>query len=354
MAGADRHPPDALARVLDAAAQTDFVSLVRRIEQSHGFPASVAVGTDGPPRDEAIRFKHDPSLAFSTQDVTSARLVEERIPFSDAPATRHYEVSTTFLGLTGSATPLPLHIAEEVVHEDGDTHPRRDFLDLFHHRLIALLFRGLARSEVDREFRSDASDLHSQRILALIGVDARADEAPSVLSRTELLQLAPILVSGRGTKHAIEASVATIFRVLLDGAPVRVEGLRGGEVEFADDQRMRLAKVNTRLGVDSIIGRRVRHAAGRMAVVIGPVGPEAHRAFSIGGEYAAKLRAVVAFALDVPTDVDIELILREDARPTLTLDRSRRLGRDSFLAGGEGHARVRVGDARASARPGHP
>ena len=33
MAGADRHPPDALARVLDAAAQTDFVSLVRRIER---------------------------------------------------------------------------------------------------------------------------------------------------------------------------------------------------------------------------------------------------------------------------------------------------------------------------------
>lgn len=349
MASSDRLPSDALTKVLDSATRSDFVSLVRRIERSHGLPTSVAVGTDGPPRDEVLRFRHDPSLAFSTQDVASARYVEEKVAWSDTAGARYYEVSTTFLGLTGSATPLPLHIAEEIAHEDDDAHPRRDFLDLFHHRFIALLYRGLARAEVDREFTSDATDLHSRRLLALIGVDGLSEQRAEQLPYEELLQLAPILVSGRGTRHAIEASVATVFRRVLDGASVRVECLRGGEVEFDDDQRMRLAKVNSRLGIDSILGRRVRHAAGRITVVIGPVGVDAHRAFSVGGEHAEKLRRVVAFALDVPTEVDVELILREEARPTLRLDRSRRLGRDSFLAGGAGHARVRVGDARARA-----
>jgi type VI secretion system protein ImpH len=307
---------------------------------------TVPVGVDGPPRSESIRFRHDPSLAFPSSDVSRVRKVVVPSESPSQPDREFVEITTTFLGLSGSVSPLPATMAEEVAQEDEDRRPRRDFLDVFHHRLLGLLYRGLARVSIHAEFNADGSDLHSKRLLALAGVDAFAEQRTDALSDTDMLRLVPIVVPRRGTRHAIEASIHTIFGSLLGDARVRVEPLQGAEIPFDDAQRVRLAQTNSRLGVDTIIGHRIYNAAGRILVVIGPVSIEAQTALAPGGELAAKLSNVLEFAVGGGVLVDVELVLADDARRSLRLDGTTRLGLDSFLAGEQGDSRVRAGDGR--------
>jgi len=353
MDGENRFDPDALTELLDHASSAPFVALVRRIERMLVDENSVGVGGNGPVQNESVRFRHDPSLAFQSADVSRARWVEAQRAWSDEPGRGRVEVTTTFLGVTGASSPLPSYVAEEIAQEDDEKRPRRDFLDIFHHRLVSLLYRGLARVAPHAEFRSDASDAHSRRLLALAGVDASAEARAGLLTDRDILRLVPIVAPRRGTRHAIEASIRAIFADVLGDAKIEIAAARGEEVEFDAAQRVSLGRRNTRLGTDMYAGRRIHHAAGRIVIVIGPIGSDAHRALSRGGELAAKLRAVIDFAADLPIEVDIEFILHEEARRTLALDGTSRLGRDSFLAGGRGTLRVQ-GDRSRSSSTGRP
>ena len=349
MAGTPRIRTDSLTELLARGTTTSFVTLVRRLERELEGEGVVAVGLDGPPRDERIRFRHDPSLAFSASDVSRARVVDERGATDDAIMPEHVEVTTTFLGLTGSASPLPTYMTEEVAQEDDRHAPRREFLDLFHHRLLSLLYRGLARVAIDAEYRTDASDAHSKRMLALAGVDAYAADRTDLLTDAEMLRLVPLVVTRRATRHTIETAVAIIFESLLGDARIRLTAFQGKAVPFHEAQRVRLGVRNHALGVTTIIGTSVTDRASRATLTIGPVGADVFTALSPGGPLAEKLRHVLAFVTDDAVAVDVELILAEQARRELCLDRTSRLGIDSFLAGGKGEKRVRVrGAARAA------
>src|SRR4051794_11855555 len=71
-------------------------------------PGAARVGELGPPADEAIRFRHDATLAFSPRDVSRVQWVEPRGAgelFTRPPPVA--EVTAAFLGLTGAVSPLP-------------------------------------------------------------------------------------------------------------------------------------------------------------------------------------------------------------------------------------------------------
>ncbi|MBL9039464.1 MAG: type VI secretion system baseplate subunit TssG, partial [Archangium sp.] len=73
-----------------------FVALMERLTAG-----AARIGGDGPVADEAIRFRHNPALTFSAGDLSAVEMT--------FGATTRFEVETTFLGLTGSSTPLPLY-----------------------------------------------------------------------------------------------------------------------------------------------------------------------------------------------------------------------------------------------------
>ena len=154
------------------------------------------MGELGPVLQEQIRFRHDPSLGFSSGDVSDVVLRQVPVQEDDELARRPlFEVVTTFLGLTGSASPLPMYVAEEVAQEDPDRPVRREFLDLFHHRLLSLLFRIESRYRVTTELTSTCDDQWSRRILALAGFDTFEQAWPGKLPAWRMLRIAPILAS---------------------------------------------------------------------------------------------------------------------------------------------------------------
>src|SRR6185295_15956114 len=85
-------------------------------------------------------------------------------------------ITSTFMGLSGAVSPLPTYMVEEVAHDDDDTPVLRNFLDIFHHRFISLIYRAVTRFDFALEYLSGGRDAWSKRVQALTGVDAFAPE----------------------------------------------------------------------------------------------------------------------------------------------------------------------------------
>jgi type VI secretion system protein ImpH len=321
---------------IEAARRTGFyplVLLLERLSEGDG-----RVGTDAAPEDERIRFRHDPALAFSASDVVAVREVERP---AHGERRRGWEILTTFLGLTGAVSPLPPYLAEEVAREDPDAPRLRDFLDLFHHRLLSLLYRARARPDVPNGWRTDGLDAWTPRLLALLGVDVAEPQARAGLPAWRLLRLAPLLAERAVTADALEAALSDALEADLDGGRVAVEPFAGAWVEVERDQQCALGERASRLGEDLVLGRRVFDAGGRYRVVLGPLSARAYARFARGGDALRRTAELLDALVTEPIEREIVLSLSEDAAPALLLGTSH-LGRDTWLAGQRHAVRLRV------------
>jgi len=328
---------------LDAALQFStgdvrFTSLVALLERLTG--GAVRVGGDGPPSEEAIRFRHDPSLVFSSGDVSQVRLVPQVSEWGEAKrGPKHvFEVVTTFLGLTGASSPLPGYIVEEIAQEDPDRPMRRQFLDLFHHRLVSLLYRALSRYMLEGETTRAGDDVWTRRVLALAGLDTY-ERGPSVrLSVSQLLRLAPLLATRARTAQTLERALTDVLREELGEARVTVRQFAGSWVDVESEQRMMLGKLNSHLGRTSMLGGKLFDRAGKFIIGISPLdGPTYHRLLP-EGDLSPLVREVVALVVRDPLECAMELGVREDVLGAFQLKHKNpaRLGRNTYLGGRHG------------------
>jgi type VI secretion system protein ImpH len=293
---------------------------------------SARVGEMGPVTEESIRFRHDPSLGFSSSDVSSVVLREVPARPDDPDSRRPlFEVSTTFLGLTGSASPLPLYLAEEVAKEDPDEAVQREFLDLFHHRLLSLLYRIESRYRVTRELTASCTDQWSRRILALSGFDTYERSWPGILPPWRLLRIACLLISRVRTAEKLEMALQDVLAEELEGARVKVRQFVGRWVDI--DARMQLGVVNNLLGRNTLLGGRAYDRMGRFQVEIGPLSPRAWRRFMADGDLYPLAQEIVSLFVRDPLEYTFELFLSESVSHSFNLSSGwpSKLGRDTWL-----------------------
>jgi type VI secretion system protein ImpH len=328
---------------LDAALQfvagdVRFVPLVALLEQLTA--GAVRVGGDGPPAEEAIRFRHDPSLTFSSGDVSQVRLVPRVDEWGQSHGgPKHvFEVVTTFLGLTGASSPLPGYMVEEIAQEDPDRPLRQHFLDLFHHRLLSLLYRALTRYMPEAEATRAGDDVWTRRVLALAGLDTY-ERGPSVgLSVSQLLRLAPLLATRARTGRTLELALSDVLREDLGEARVTVRQFAGSWVEVDSEQRMMLGKLNSHLGRTSMLGGKLFDRAGKFIIGISPLEGGTYHRLLPEGDLSPLVREVVALVVRDPLECALELGVREDVLGAfqLKMKNAARLGRNTYLGGRHG------------------
>src|SRR5690606_35714064 len=132
MAGTRRRTAAALIRrLLREPHRFDFFQAVRLLEFMQ--PGREPVGGGRAAGREAVRFRSAHSLAFPASDV-----VEINPPRAEGDVP---EMTVSFIGLAGANGPLPRPFAELVVERIArKDRGLRDFLDIFHHRLISLFY----------------------------------------------------------------------------------------------------------------------------------------------------------------------------------------------------------------------
>ncbi len=329
MAAPEREPADPVKlaqRLLAHASRSDFFTLVPLFERLT--PSAVRVGGDGPPQREALRFRHDPSMGFAASDISAVTLSTRKVAGpAGAPANKlALDLTTTFLGLTGAASPLPLYIPAEVAQDNAGENLQARFLDVFHHRLLSLFYRLVMHYECAREFTSDADDPWSRRMLTLAS-PAYLDRArPSRIPRHKLLKLVPLLTQRARTARGLELALEEILD--LPGSHVHVRHFVGGFVALDPDERMRLGRETAVLGRRAVLGSHLYARASRFAIEIGPVSGSEYPRYVDRGERAELVREVVELLLREPFDYDVDLLLGDDALAGFPLSavRGARLG----------------------------
>jgi len=324
--------PEELA---EKAPRASFFPLVKFLERLTA--GAQPLGGDGPASEEGIRFRHDPAMTFSAGDVTRVEVREEKIRPGDpgSPTRKLFEVTTTFLGLTGAVTPLPFYVAEEVTKEaaQGDNTVRRDFLDVFHHRLVSLVFRIRSRYDLGSGFTATAEDRWSKRLLALGGLPQQ--RPGSRIPAWRLLRLSPLLSGRARTAVGLERFLGDVLEGDLGDGRVEIKQFSGSWADLEVAQRLQLGRANHVLGRSAVLGYRVYFRAGSFVIRLGPLDEKTYRRFLPDGDLRPTVHEAVQTYLADPLEYSLELVLGQEAGTGFRLQHSggARLGRDTWLGG---------------------
>ena len=293
-----------------------LLHLVERLEQE-----AVPIGEQGPARDEPVRLRPALSLGFPSGDLAEA---EWALDASDGHG--YLRLTTTFLGLYGSDSPLPTHFTEALLPEQEDDERVREFIDLFHHRILSLLYRVWKKYRYYVTFRTDGSDAISQIIRGLLGVGTpRLDESLR-LNPVRLFRYVGLLSQRPRSAAGLLGELRDFFKEIdFDLAPCV-----GRWLWIQPNDRNALGVEKCALGQDFLLGQRIFDRSGKFRVKVGPVGFDDYARFLPTGDAAAELSELVRFYCDDPLEHDIEVTLRGDEVPQTPLGAPGLLGRLSW------------------------
>ena len=201
-----------------------------------------------------VRFGHHHSMNFATSDIQNIR-------YQDEQGTHSLKIKTTFLGLTGSNSPLPLTFSEQVTEaEREEQFELGAFYDIFHHRLINLLGQLRNKYQWASRFESSHSDSITSKILNLIGPKFSAD---SPFDDTIRLALGHLLSGTRRTP----ARLCAILHQLFPGVRFHVLHNLKQKTFIPLDQQIRLGRVRSKLGIDFCIGQYIIDRGGLFRLI---------------------------------------------------------------------------------------
>jgi len=322
--GRAQHP--LAAALLERGNQFAFQQAVRLLELLH--PEAVRVGFQGPPDKEVVRFTGWLSLAFPPGDLASVGEWErEADGLGNLDPRPRYLLETTFLGLYGSSSPLPTCYTEELLDQD-EPEPERAFYDLFQHRLISLLYRSWERYRIAARFRADGSDYYSQRLGRLAHVSANEVPDDAAMPRLRLLALAGLLSQNPHSASSLKSGLEASF----PGVTFEVESFVPRWQQIPQDQHSRLGTLNSRLGVDTLLGERIRDCACTFRVVVDTSGYDDYADFLPSGARFRAAREVIDLFNNDALDYELEVRLPAAGAPPFSLgNQHARLGWSTWL-----------------------
>jgi type VI secretion system protein ImpH len=290
--------------------------------------------SDLPPRTEPVRLRAAMGMAFPPSDLVEVKRPEgnEREAGGGVP-----ELTVAFFGLGGALGPLPSPFAQQLAHHVRSAGKApRDFLDVFHHRLLSLLYRGRQLRRVWLQEGPPEQYAMTRYLYAVLGLGT-----PGLRDRLEvedrvLLRYAGLLVRRPVSAGALEAMLTDWL-----GVAVHPRLLRGAWLKLGEEQTTRLGPLgrNQRLGQGAVLGTRAWHSQAGLELEIGPLSWRRYLDLLPGSPGLRKLRSLTRFALGPLPEVGLVLRPRpEDIQEQpLRTHGGPRLGWTTWLRARPGH-----------------
>ncbi len=264
---------------------------------------------DQSPGKDPVRFCVKPGFAFPASDIQAI----QTSPPGSPPV-----MQVNFMGLIGPAGVLPNWYN---AHAQALNHKKdfalTDFLDLFHHRLIALFYLAWKKYRLPENYHPDGLDPITQSLNSFIGMDDQAPDAKPDFDRTtkrRLLYFTGLAARNVPTAAAIETIVASTT-----GVPVRVKQFVEQMLAIHEQDRTRLGRANSTLQKDALCGGRVRDIASFFQVTLGPMSWKKYLAFQPRSRNLALVRKLITFIVGLEYEFEIRLILKGPQIPSLAL-----------------------------------
>jgi len=315
MATPDRPRPALIDRLLGRPRDFEFfqlVKLLRREGQDAALP-----GGPGPARRENLRFRPSLSIGFPPGDIDTLQALE-----SDDPAVpRRFRLEVNFMGLYGPSSPMPTHFAEDFMWAPGED-AGRDFVDLFHHRMISFVFRAWLKYRHVEQFDPVDLDDFSRRALCAIGFGTPGIAEGSGLPPLPLLKSAGLLADRHRSAVGLEQYLRAHFAL----PSLRVRPCVEHHARVPRSQALRLGRPTARLGETAVLGERVADLAGTFRIELGPFDVATARRFLPGSPELARLVKLARLYVRDPLNMELKLRIPADGVPPLRLTERAQLG----------------------------
>ena len=312
MAYQDRNAAHALIlRLMEKPYAYDFFAAVRRVEVTKNTPART--GASQRLRDDPIRFTQEPSLAFAPSTLRS---------YTPGARGQPDRMSVNFMGLFGPNGPLPLHITEYARDRERNARDRSfvRFVDIFHHRMIALFYRAWAVNHASVSFDRIAEDPDSDRfgtyIASIVGLADRSlrrrDAVPDIAKQ----HFAGRLAQQSKPPEGLAAILSDYF-----GMPCRVEEFVGQWIDIPESDRLRMGTDPAigRLGESAVVGARTWDCTQKFRIVIGPLSLEQFHRLLPTSRAFARLVGWVRNYIGYEFEWDAQIILKKNEVPCARL-----------------------------------
>jgi len=309
-----------LRRLADEPHRFGFFAAVRLLENAH--PGLPRVGTSLRLRDDPFRFAQSPSLSFAP--ATIARFVPAA---GDKPPVLHQR----FFGLFGANGPLPLHLSEharERSRRKPSDNALTHFADMFHHRLLSLLYRAWAEAQPAVSLDRPDNDPFSRWVGSLAGYGQSSLSGRDSVPDGARLASAGILGRSVHGAEGLERILNDFFRV-----PVQVHQWQPHWMRLPEDAHSRIGLRNAPVGLgrNAVIGARIWDCQTRFRVEIGPLTLDQYQRFLPGGQSMKRLRDWVLNYVGYELSCEMHLVLKKDEVPPVRLGAAGALGWTSWL-----------------------
>lgn len=288
---------------------------------------------------ESIRIKPSLSLAFPASDVASIQEIGD-------PDEPRFLITANFLGLYGSASPLPTFYTEDLLDEAAeDESVSRDFTDILNQRLFALLFECWGKYRQSLQIVELKSSAHIGRLFCLLGLGEKAvrEDIPEPY---RLLRYIGLFTQFPHSAVGLKTLLTDVF----GGPAVEVISCVERIARIPQDQTLRLGTTGCRLGDDTYLGDELPDRMGKFRIRLGPLNRDDFKRFSPGTEDFGRLAFFTDLYFVEPLEYDVELILAGGEALTVCLGDPKRatLGLDSWV-----FSTPELGEVRAVFSPQH-
>lgn len=294
--------PELKAQITENPTSFEFFQAVRVLERL--YPGRGPVGMFLHPSEEVARFTVNPDTAFPASEIQTLELADDR------PA----RMGVNFMGLTGPEGVLPycysLFLSERIRERDTAA---RDFLDLFHHRIISLFYRAWEKYRFAVSYERDQQDRLTQHLKDLVGLGEPGLQNRLGIRDDALLFYAGLLGPQQRSAAALEQLVEDYF-----GVPAEVEQFVGGWYPLSSSTECTLGDegdASEQLGWGAVAGEEVWDPQARVRLRLGPLTRRQYDEFLPFGGAHEPLRTLTRFFSGEQFDFEVQLVLARDEVP---------------------------------------
>ncbi len=316
-----RENPALSERLLREPYRFDFFQAVRLLERlGRERVPGAPVGQDRAPDQEVVRFRAHVSQSFPASSISQIKAPPPR-PATAVPPP--LEMNVSFLGLIGAQGVLPQHYTTLLLRRLREKDfALRDFLDLFHHRLVSLFYRAWQKYRLPfsyeraREEAGEAEDLCTQSLYCLVGLGTGGLRGRLRVTDETFLYYGGFFAHFPRCALSLERMLADYFEV-----PLRVEQAQGQWLVLGEEDRSFLPRpdrsqgCNCELGQSLIAGERVWDVQHKFRLRVGPLSYEQFCRYLPGGAGLRALGQLTRAYVGPDLDFDVLLLLHGAEAP---------------------------------------
>jgi type VI secretion system protein ImpH len=271
-------------------------------------PDRAPVGGFAQPSREAVRFAVRPSLAFAASDIHALERQDEAPP----------RMQVDFMGLTGPTGVLPLvYTALLLERAAAGDRTLADFLDLFHHRTVALFQRAWEKYRFTVSAARGEPDRVAGLMLDLIGAGTPGLRDRQAIDDSWMLHYCGLLAQRPRSASALRQILEDYFEV-----PVEIVQFAGRWHKLEESAQCRLEdarRPSEQLGLGAVAGDEFWDQQSVVRIRLGPLPLERYLDFLPTGGAYRPLCAIARFFAGDEIDFEAQLVLRRDDAPRCEL-----------------------------------